>query len=152
MASPKVMSVVSAIVWVLQKILFVIYKMPVVGYYLDFLSLWLVALLRFGCGIRIADGVTECKRPKELLILYEYEGCPFCKKVREVLSFLDLDAMIVPCPREGMYSYTSYTYISHTNPYRFEEFWSGLQAIKIQTRGPRFGWKSTISIPRRSKQ
>ncbi len=40
-------------------------------------------------------------RPEKLLELYEFEGCPFCKKVREALSILDLDCVILPCPKNG---------------------------------------------------
>lgn len=40
-------------------------------------------------------------RPKKLLELYEFEACPFCRKVREALTMLDLEAMIYPCPRGG---------------------------------------------------
>ncbi|GAB3673377.1 glutathione S-transferase N-terminal domain-containing protein [Salinisphaera aquimarina] len=36
-----------------------------------------------------------------MLQLYEYEGCPFCRLVREALTELDLDAVIYPCPRGG---------------------------------------------------
>jgi glutathione S-transferase len=35
------------------------------------------------------------------LDLYEFEACPFCRKVREALSMLDLDAVIYPCPKGG---------------------------------------------------
>ena len=41
------------------------------------------------------------KQPAELLELYEYEACPYCRLVREVLTELDLDARIYPCPRGG---------------------------------------------------
>lgn len=40
-------------------------------------------------------------RPARPLELYEFEGCPFCRKVRETLSYLDLEAVIYPCPKEG---------------------------------------------------
>ncbi len=30
-----------------------------------------------------------------------FEGCPFCRKVREALSILDLDAVVYPCPKAG---------------------------------------------------
>lgn len=40
-------------------------------------------------------------KPAELLQLYEFEGCPFCRLVREVLTELDLDAVIYPCPKGG---------------------------------------------------
>ncbi|CAK0862139.1 unnamed protein product [Prorocentrum cordatum] len=38
------------------------------------------------------------KRPAEPLILYEYEGSPFCRKVREALSMLDVSCEMRPCP------------------------------------------------------
>ena len=41
------------------------------------------------------------KRPKQPLQLYEFEACPFCRKVREALSVLDLEAMVYPCPKNG---------------------------------------------------
>ena len=34
-------------------------------------------------------------------MLYEFEGCPFCRKVREALTVLDLEALIYPCPKGG---------------------------------------------------
>ncbi len=40
-------------------------------------------------------------RPERPLELYEFEGCPYCRKVREVLTALDLDAEIRPCPKGG---------------------------------------------------
>jgi len=40
-------------------------------------------------------------RPEKTLELYEYEGCPYCRKFREALTVLDLEAMIYPCPRKG---------------------------------------------------
>jgi glutathione S-transferase len=41
------------------------------------------------------------KRPEQPLIVYEFEACPFCRKVREALSILDLEAEIRPCPKGG---------------------------------------------------
>ena len=38
-------------------------------------------------------------RPEKMLEVYEFESCPFCRKAREALSILDLDAMIYPCPK-----------------------------------------------------
>jgi glutathione S-transferase len=40
-------------------------------------------------------------RPAQPLELYEFEGCPYCRKVREALSVLDLDAVVYPCPKGG---------------------------------------------------
>ena len=41
-------------------------------------------------------------RPAKPLELYEYEACPFCRKVREALSMLDIDVIVYPCPRDGV--------------------------------------------------
>mmetsp|Transcript_114 Transcript_114/g.314 ORF Transcript_114/g.314 Transcript_114/m.314 type:complete len:367 (+) Transcript_114:44-1144(+) len=41
------------------------------------------------------------KRPAVPLELYEFEGCPFCRKVREAVSILDLDVLFYPCPKDG---------------------------------------------------
>jgi glutathione S-transferase len=40
-------------------------------------------------------------RPQQPLAVYEFEACPFCRKVREALSVLDLEATIYPCPKGG---------------------------------------------------
>lgn len=40
-------------------------------------------------------------RPEKHLELYDFEACPFCRKVREALSVLDLEAMVYPCPAGG---------------------------------------------------
>lgn len=57
-----------------------------------------VTLLRGAAGLSVkAVG----HRPEKPLELYDYEGCPYCRKVREVLSALDLEAMIYPCPKGG---------------------------------------------------
>src|SRR5512143_2128765 len=54
--------------------------------------------LRVGAGIATHP---RASRPALLFELYEFEGCPFCRVVREVLTELDLDAMIYPCPKGG---------------------------------------------------
>ena len=53
---------------------------------------------RLGSGMAVS-GVG--KRPAERLELYEFENCPYCRKAREALSILDLDAMVYPCPKGG---------------------------------------------------
>ena len=55
-------------------------------------------------GARLASGMRVGPlgpRPELPLELYEFEACPFCRKVREALSILDLDAHIRPCPKNG---------------------------------------------------
>ena len=36
-----------------------------------------------------------------MLELYEYEGCPYCRKVRDALTMLDLEVLVRPSPRGG---------------------------------------------------
>ena len=65
---------------------------------LDVTTSVLATVARFGFAERVgALGA----RPEKTLELYEFEGCPFCRKVREALTVLDLDAMIYPCPKGG---------------------------------------------------
>lgn len=53
---------------------------------------------RLGAGMRVAP---LGPRPLLPLKLYEFEGCPFCRKVREALTMLDLEAEVYPCPQAG---------------------------------------------------
>ena len=39
--------------------------------------------------------------PAEPLRLYDIENCPYCRLVREALTELDLDVLILPCPKGG---------------------------------------------------
>mmetsp|Transcript_18887 Transcript_18887/g.52907 ORF Transcript_18887/g.52907 Transcript_18887/m.52907 type:complete len:347 (+) Transcript_18887:111-1151(+) len=45
--------------------------------------------------------VTNYPRPAKPLEIYEFELCPFCKKVREAITMLDLDVIFYPTPRDG---------------------------------------------------
>lgn len=40
-------------------------------------------------------------RPRQLLELYEFEACPYCRKAREAMSALRLDYLARPCPKNG---------------------------------------------------
>lgn len=60
-----------------------------------FASSLLATFVRAGAGTYVA---TLGDRPKERLVLYEMEGCPYSRKVREALSMLDLDALVKPSP------------------------------------------------------
>ena len=66
----------------------------------DVATSFLATTLRLGAG-RIAR--PGGKRPEEPLELYEFEACPFCRKAREALTALDLDATVYPCPRGSRY-------------------------------------------------
>lgn len=41
-------------------------------------------------------------RPEQPFELFEFEACPFCRRVREALTILDLDAHVRPCPKGGL--------------------------------------------------
>ena len=43
----------------------------------------MVTLLRGGAGRRVGQ---TGPRPTERLVLYEFEGCPFCRRVREAVQ------------------------------------------------------------------
>src|SRR3954468_16089073 len=60
---------------------------------------WVSSVLRLGGGyVAWKPSATKPALPLEL---YDFEGCPFCRKVRETLCFLDLEAVIYPCPKGG---------------------------------------------------
>ncbi len=47
------------------------------------------------------QGTPYPKQPSKPIRLYEMEGCPYCRRVREVVSCLNLDVEIYPCPKNG---------------------------------------------------
>ncbi len=56
------------------------------------------SVVRFPLGLRVgAIG----PRPAKQLELYDIEACPYCRKVREALTMLDLDVLIRPAPHGG---------------------------------------------------
>jgi glutathione S-transferase len=55
-------------------------------------------LVRVGRGIYPKVTVAQRQPPEQLLELWEFENCPYCRKVREVLSELDLDYVVRPLP------------------------------------------------------
>ena len=63
-----------------------------------------VATSCFATLARVPSGMTVGElgpRPEQPLELYEFEACPYCRKVREALTMLDLEAMVYPCPKNG---------------------------------------------------
>lgn len=55
--------------------------------------------VRAGSGTRVARRLGP--RPVAPLELYEFETCPFCRKVREAIQVLDLEVQVRPCPKGG---------------------------------------------------
>lgn len=56
------------------------------------------SLLEGGRGMQ---GTAFPQQPEKPLQLYEFEGSPFCRRVREVLTLLNLDYEVYPCPKGG---------------------------------------------------
>jgi glutathione S-transferase len=52
-------------------------------------------------GAAALPTMVQGQQPAQPLRLYEMEGCPFCRVVREALTALHLDAEIRPCPKGG---------------------------------------------------
>jgi glutathione S-transferase len=65
---------------------------------LDVATSFAASVVRLGAGMEVGALGPRPERPLEL---YEFEGCPFCRKVREALSVLDLEAVVYPCPKAG---------------------------------------------------
>jgi len=54
-----------------------------------------------GQRVQETSKIASFNRPEKPLEIYEFEGCPFCRKVREAVSILDLDVIFYPCPQGG---------------------------------------------------
>lgn len=46
-------------------------------------------------------GTAFPQQPAKALKLYEFEGSPYCRRVREVMTLLNLDYVVYPCPKGG---------------------------------------------------
>ncbi|MBI5504874.1 MAG: glutathione S-transferase N-terminal domain-containing protein [Deltaproteobacteria bacterium] len=64
----------------------------------DVATSFVASIARAGSGMQVGS---LGRRPQMPLELYEFEACPYCRKVREALSVLDLDAIVHPCPQGG---------------------------------------------------
>ncbi|KAG8048311.1 hypothetical protein GUJ93_ZPchr0008g12926 [Zizania palustris] len=54
-----------------------------------------------GRKVKESSKIAQCPRPEKPIEIYEFEGCPFCRKVREMVAVLDLDVLFYPCPKNG---------------------------------------------------
>ena len=65
---------------------------------LDVATSMFTTVSRLGAGVQARK---PARRPAQMLELYEFESCPFCRKVRDALTELDLEVMVYPCPKGG---------------------------------------------------
>ena len=62
----------------------------------------LASLARLPWGSEVSFLASSRSRiPERPIRLYEFEACPYCRRVRETATFLDLEIEICPCPKEG---------------------------------------------------
>lgn len=52
-------------------------------------------------GFKVKETSKLGPRPEKPIEIYEFESCPFCRKVREIVAVLDLDVLFYPCPKNG---------------------------------------------------
>ncbi len=64
----------------------------------NFATSLLATALRGTSGVACEPAAVQ---PEQMLQLYDMENCPYCRLVREVLTELNLDAEIYPCPKSG---------------------------------------------------
>lgn len=88
-----------------QNVQSILISLPFIGRPIDVFLATLPLVFRFASGAFAAGNINLCNRPRKRLVLYEYEGCPFCRKVRECLSVLCLEVEIRPTPRETLAQY-----------------------------------------------
>ncbi len=62
----------------------------------DNFSSFVASGVRLGRGLQPAITADQRREPEHLLELYDFEGCPYCRKVREVLCEIDLDYLERP--------------------------------------------------------
>ena len=65
---------------------------------IDLATSFAASVARLGAGLSVLPLGPRPERPLEL---FEFEACPFCRKVRDALSMLDLEVLVRPCPKGG---------------------------------------------------
>lgn len=78
---------------------------PVVGLFVNLCLSWCASASRGFKGGQAAVNLELCRKPEKMIIFYQYEGCPFCRRVRENLSALAIDVLVYPCPRVTLGEY-----------------------------------------------
>lgn len=72
--------------------------LKMVNHQIKVLQSVVATLIEGGRGVM---GTPQPNQPSKPLKLYEFEGSPFCRRVREVITMLNLDVEIYPCPKGG---------------------------------------------------
>ncbi len=67
-----------------------------IDYYFHLATSAVASVLRFGAGAAGAPANVETPP-----VLYEFEGCPFCRVAREAVSEAGVAVLVRPCPKGG---------------------------------------------------
>ena len=60
----------------------------------------IASLSRLPWGSEVSPvAAVRTSSPSKPIRLYEFEACPFCRRVRETITFLDLEVEVIPCPK-----------------------------------------------------
>ena len=61
-----------------------------------------ISRLPFGVTVQPECAARPAERsPAKPIIVYEFEACPFCRRVRETATQLDLALVVKPCPKDA---------------------------------------------------
>lgn len=62
---------------------------------------WLLSVLASALRLGAGRGGNEIVTNEALPVLYEFEGCPWCRIAREAISRAGLSVLVRPCPKGG---------------------------------------------------
>ncbi|KAJ8493937.1 hypothetical protein OPV22_015658 [Ensete ventricosum] len=62
----------------------------------------LSSLARSPWGSKSLNNLESATSPQTYLQIYEFEACPFCRRVREAMTELDLTVEVYPCPKGSL--------------------------------------------------
>lgn len=64
----------------------------------------LASITRLPFGSNASSQFLTRPEPLQSLKLFEFESCPFCRRVREALTDLDLSVEVYPCPKDAQFN------------------------------------------------
>jgi len=64
----------------------------------------LASITRLPFGSNASSQFLTRQDPLQSLKLFEFESCPFCRRVREALTDLDLSVEVYPCPKDAQFN------------------------------------------------
>ncbi|GAA3920660.1 glutathione S-transferase N-terminal domain-containing protein [Litoribacillus peritrichatus] len=66
-----------------------------------FINVYTSTLVSSLTGWKGTTGSRKTEQPEKEIVLFDREGCPDCRSVRQVITELNLDVKILPCPEGG---------------------------------------------------